>query len=82
MLERRSIRSYRTEQIKEADLKLILKAGQYAATGRGKQPWHFTVVQNDILIDDIAETCKEMLLASKNPFHNQIAAFHTLPPCP
>ena len=77
ILERRSIINYRTEQIKEADLKLILKTGQYAATGRGIQPWHFTVVQDDILLDDIAETCKETLLQSKDPFHNKLATFHT-----
>ena len=79
ILERRSIRSYRTEQIKEADLKLILKSGQYAATGRGIQPWHFTVVQDDILLDDIAATCKEALLESTEPFRNKLAAFHHAP---
>ena len=34
---RRSIRSYRPDQIKEEELQKILEAGTYAPTGMGKQ---------------------------------------------
>ena len=37
MLERRSCRKYKPEQIKNEDLQQILEAGKYAATGHGWQ---------------------------------------------
>ena len=37
LLERRSIRSFKSEQVKNDDLDLILKAGTYAPTARGTQ---------------------------------------------
>lgn len=47
---RRSIRKYKPEQIKDDELKMILEAGMYAPTAHNEQPWHFTVVQNsDVL---------------------------------
>ena len=36
--ERRSIRSYRTEQVREEDLQQILEAATYAPSGMGAQP--------------------------------------------
>ena len=36
LIERRSCRSYKAEQIKDEELNLILKAGEYAPTGMGK----------------------------------------------
>lgn len=77
LLERRSIRSFRTKQIEASDLELILKTGRYAATGRGVQPWHFTVVQDDILLEDIANTCKDAFIKSDDPFYERLATFHT-----
>lgn len=46
LLTRRSVRKYQNIQIKENDLNLILKAGCYAPTGMGDQPWHFVAIQN------------------------------------
>lgn len=46
LLQRRSIRSYTDEQIKEEDLQLILEAGKYAASGKGIQPVTMVVVQD------------------------------------
>ena len=43
---RRSIRSYRPEQIKEEELQKILEAGTYAPTGMGKQSPKIVVVQD------------------------------------
>lgn len=38
---RRSIRSYKPEQIKEEELQCILEAGIYAPSGCNHQSWHF-----------------------------------------
>ena len=38
--ERRSIRRYKPEQITDEELRTVLEAGTWAATGMGKQdPW-------------------------------------------
>lgn len=46
LIERRSCRKYRPEQVKEEDLKLILKAGTYAASGMGRQSAQMVVLQD------------------------------------
>ncbi len=43
--ERKSCRSYKPEQLKEEDLQAILRAGTYAATGKGKQSPKIIVLQ-------------------------------------
>ena len=47
--ERRSIfpKQYNKRPIKNEDLKLILKAANYAPTHRKTEPWRFKVLQND-----------------------------------
>ena len=35
MKERRSVRSYKPEQIREEELNAVLESGAYAASGRG-----------------------------------------------
>jgi len=47
--QRRSIRSFKREQISDVELQVILEAGQYAPNA-GDQAWHFTVVQNKDLL--------------------------------
>ena len=47
--QRRSIRSYKDQQIKDEVLAVVLEAGQYASNA-GDQAWYFTVVQNKKLL--------------------------------
>jgi nitroreductase len=49
--ERRSIRKYKAEQIKSAELDTILEAGTYAPTGMGSQSPVIVVVQDKGVID-------------------------------
>ncbi len=56
--QRRSIRSYKDEQIKEEELQAILEAGLYAPNA-GDQAWHFTVVQNKELLNRLNLTAKQ-----------------------
>ena len=49
---RRSVRRYRAEQIKDEELDAILRAGTYAASGMGRQPVKFVVLQRP---EDVAE---------------------------
>ena len=51
LLERRSCRSYRKEQIADDELKAVLEAGEYAPSAMGRQSAKMVVLQNR---DDIA----------------------------
>jgi nitroreductase len=46
LLTRRSIRTYKEEQIADSELEEILEAAKYAPSGSNSQTWNFTVVQN------------------------------------
>ncbi len=58
---RRSIRKYLPEQIKEAELQAILEAGLYAPSAHNDQSWHFTVIRNKELLDRISDKAKEKM---------------------
>ena len=51
--ERRSIRKYKAEQIKDAELDAILEAGTWAASGKGLQSAVMVVVQDQETISKI-----------------------------
>ncbi|GBG57574.1 nitroreductase [Sporomusaceae bacterium FL31] len=58
---RRSIRSFTGEQIKEAELQVILEAGRYAPSAGNQQLWHFTVIQNQEILAAISASAKEVV---------------------
>ena len=58
---RRSIRSYTGEQISREHLDLMLSAALASPSARNSQPWHFTVVQNQKLIERINRAALEQL---------------------
>lgn len=61
---RRSIRSYLPEQIKEEELQAILEAGSWAPSAHNTQPWHFTVVQKQDMIDHMSDCAKKAMAES------------------
>ena len=59
--DRRSIRAYKKEQITNEQLETILLAAGQAPSARNFQPWHFSVVQNYAILDEInAEVSKNL----------------------
>lgn len=65
LIGRRSCRSYDVSRpINDEDIELILEAGKFAATGGNRQPWHFTVLQNKKIMDDITAINREAMLNS------------------
>ena len=64
IITRRSIRSYKNDQITNDDLNTILTAARYAPTG--SQFWVFTVLQNQNKIDEmnmlIREAFKDLIV--------------------
>ncbi len=56
--QRRSIRSFKDEQIKDEELQAVLEAGMYAPNAGG-QAWHFTAVQNKEILERLNLAAKE-----------------------
>ena len=65
--ERRSHRAYREEQIPEDVLTEVLKAGLEAPSARNRQLWHFSVVQNDALLQEIHDEASRVMAKGANP---------------
>lgn len=55
LLSRRSIRKYKSEQIKDEELNAVLEAGKYAPSGANQQSALFIVVQNKDVIKKISK---------------------------
>ena len=66
---RRSIRSYKPEQITDEELKTVLEAGTWAPTGMGFQdPW-IVAVQNPLLKEKLSQMNREFLGTDSDPFY-------------
>ena len=63
--QRRSVRGYREEQIKEEELQTILDAGLWAPSAHNSQPWHFTVIQDPEFIRSMSQISLEDMAKSK-----------------
>lgn len=67
--ERRSVRAYRPEQIKESELQQILEAGAYAPSGMGAQPVIMVVVQDKETIAALGKLNTAVMGAETDPFY-------------
>lgn len=66
---RRSIRSYKPEQITDEELRTVLEAGTWAPTGMGFQdPW-IVAVQNPQLKEKLSRMNREFLGTDSDPFY-------------
>ena len=67
--ERRSVRAYRPEQIKDEDLKAVLDAGTYAPTGMGWQdPW-IVAVQDPETVAQLVRMNAKVMGTTSNPYY-------------
>ena len=57
---RRSCRNFKSDMVKEEDLKAIIKAGTYAATGMGKQSPIIIAITDKALRDEISEANRKI----------------------
>lgn len=71
---RRSIRNFSDEQIKQEELDVILEAGMYAPSAAGRQAWHFTVVQNQPILDEISSEAKKIYRSMDIEFLQNLGA--------
>ena len=69
MINRRSIRKYRDEQIADAQLEDILTAGEYAASGRGQQATIMVAVQDPETIALMSRLNAAVMGTDADPFY-------------
>ena len=67
---RRSCRSYKSEQITDEQLNVVLEAGTYAPTSRGLQSPFIVAVQNDALKERLAKMNAEVMGVTTNPYYD------------
>jgi len=61
ILQRRSVRLYRKEQVPEYMIKRILEAGRFAPSAGNAQPWKFVVLRDPEIIQGITVTVTRLL---------------------
>ncbi|MDF2502518.1 nitroreductase [Clostridium sp.] len=71
LLERRSVRAFKSEQIKDEELQQILEAGKYAPSAANQQSWHFTVIQNKEVLQKINDVTKAVFGKSGNKIYEE-----------
>ena len=69
---RRSHRAYLSKQLDEETLSTILKAGLEAPSATNRQPWHFSVVQNSKLIQEIHDAAAQIFIADSESRYHQV----------
>ncbi len=55
ILKRRSIRRYKAKPVEEEKINLLMKAAMAAPSAANRQPWHFIVVTQREILDQLAE---------------------------
>jgi nitroreductase len=70
LLERRSIRKFKPEQIREEELNAILEAGMYAPSGANQQSALFVVVQDKETIKKLSAMNAAVLQKDIDPYYN------------
>ena len=69
LIQRRSVRAYKSEQITDDELKTVLEAGTWAPTGMGRQdPW-IVAVQNPELLKKLSRMNAAFLGVDSDPFY-------------
>lgn len=69
LINRRSVRSYQDKQVDQATLDLILKAGEYAPSGMGKQSAIMVVIQDPETIKKLSRLNGANMNSDDDPFY-------------
>jgi nitroreductase len=81
---RRSIRKYTNEEIPEADIRKIITAAMSGPSAANSQPWHFIIVKNKSILNEIpkaspyAQMAKDAAFAivvCGDPTHDKVPQF-------
>ena len=66
---RRSVRSYKKEQIKDEELKAVLEAGTFAPNGMGFQDSWIVAVQNPEIREELVKMNAKILGTTSDPYY-------------
>ena len=55
VLKRRSVRKYTSEPVSDSDIEDVLRAAMSAPSAGNQQPWHFIVVRDRALLDQVPD---------------------------
>jgi len=55
IIKRRSIRSFTSQKVDEEKIKALLQAAMYAPSAVNKQPWHFVVIDEREIMNEIMQ---------------------------
>jgi nitroreductase len=67
MYSRRSIRDYTDEPVRDDDVEAMLRAAMAAPSAQDLRPWHFVVVRERDMLDELAEIHKYAYMLEKAP---------------
>lgn len=67
IMQRRSIRAYKPDQISEDQLEALIKTALISPTASNRQKFHFTVVQNKEIINELEEDVVRVLTKAASP---------------
>ncbi len=67
IINRRSIRFYESAPVRDEDVTAILDCAMLAPNAQNRQSWHFTVLRDRALMDEISAASKKMALESGIP---------------
>ena len=80
ILNRRSIRKYKTNPVSDDKVSLLIKAGMYAPSARNKQPWHFIIVTDRVLLNKVMDFHPYALMLAEAPLAIVVCGDRTIEP--
>ena len=67
ILSRTSVRAYTDQKVEKAKIEKLLRAAMAAPTAVNKQPWHFVVIEDKHVLEQIAEEIPTAKMAARAP---------------
>jgi nitroreductase len=67
--ERRAVRDFTSQPVPQASLRQVISAASWAPSAMNAQPWHFTVVTDKAILDEISTRAKAWMLANMPEMH-------------
>jgi len=67
IMSRSSVRSYTNQRVEQKKIETLIKAAMAAPTAMNKQPWHFIVVTDKQVLNQIAELTPNAAMAAEAP---------------
>ncbi|MDD1720657.1 MAG: nitroreductase family protein [Euryarchaeota archaeon] len=64
---RRSIRAYTKESVPDDEIEPLLRAAMYAPSAANAQPWHFIVIRDRKILDEIPQVVSTAQMVRNTP---------------